>query len=72
MYQLDNRIALITGGGSGIGRAAALLFAQEGAIVIVCNRRIKNGEETVRLIREQGGMLNLYKLIFQNTARSKR
>ncbi|MCK4797920.1 MAG: SDR family oxidoreductase [Spirochaetes bacterium] len=52
---LKKKIALITGGGSGIGRASALLFAQEGAKVIVANRRIEKGEETVNMIKEAGG-----------------
>lgn len=52
---MDQKIALITGGGSGIGRAAAILFANEGAKVIVANRRIDNGNETVEMIQKAGG-----------------
>jgi NAD(P)-dependent dehydrogenase (short-subunit alcohol dehydrogenase family) len=52
---MKGKIALITGGGSGIGRAAALLFAREGATVVVANRRVENGNETVRLIGDEGG-----------------
>jgi NAD(P)-dependent dehydrogenase (short-subunit alcohol dehydrogenase family) len=48
-------VALVTGGGSGIGRAAALALAREGARVVVANRREREGEETVALIRAAGG-----------------
>ena len=37
--QLDGKLAIVTGGGSGIGEASARLFAQQGAIVVVAGRR---------------------------------
>lgn len=49
------KVALVTGAGSGIGRAAALRFAQRGARVAVVNRTESKGLETVELIRAQGG-----------------
>jgi NAD(P)-dependent dehydrogenase (short-subunit alcohol dehydrogenase family) len=53
--RLKGKVAIITGAGSGLGRAAALLFAREGAKVVVAANREKDGEQTVKLIREGGG-----------------
>jgi NAD(P)-dependent dehydrogenase (short-subunit alcohol dehydrogenase family) len=53
--RLSDRVALITGAGSGIGRASAILFAREGAKVIVVDIVQEAGEETVRLIKDSGG-----------------
>ncbi len=50
MQRLGSKIAIITGSGSGIGRATALLFAQEGARLIVADYNLGAAEETVRLI----------------------
>ena len=52
---LKDKIALVTGGTSGIGRATAIAYAQRQAKVVVVSRRIDEGEETVRLIKEAGG-----------------
>lgn len=52
---LKDRVALITGGGSGIGRATALIFAQEGTKVVIADLSRKGGEETVSLIKQNGG-----------------
>ena len=53
--KLDGKIAVITGGGDGIGRCACLRFAEEGADVIILEIRKEAGEETVRMIEEKGG-----------------
>jgi len=52
---LKNKVALVTGGSSGIGRAVALVWAREGARVVVSDMNRAGGEETVALVRAQGG-----------------
>ncbi len=58
MKEFENKVVLITGGGSGIGRATALAFAREGAQVVIGNRNIQRGEETVSMIRAAGGSVS--------------
>jgi len=52
---LDGKTALVTGGGSGIGRAASLAYAHDGARVVVADVNVEGGEETVQQIKEAGG-----------------
>ena len=53
--QLDGKVALVTGGSSGIGHVTALTFAREGAKVVVADMQQDGGHQTVYMIQESGG-----------------
>ncbi len=62
MYDLNGKVAIITGGASGMGRAASLLFAGHGANVVLADLNASAGEEVAKLASESGN-----KAIFQRT-----
>ena len=55
MKILENKVAIVTGAGSGIGREIAISYATEGAKVVVSDLNEKGGNETVSLITKNGG-----------------
>ena len=72
MYQdMQDKVAIVTGAGSGIGRAAARLFAREGAKVVVADWSEEGGKETVAIIEEDGGQAALCRVDVSNEAMVK-
>ena len=60
MYSLKNKTAIITGGGSGIGKSISLLFAQQGAHVYILDLDEKGSVEVVEQIRNKGGSADYF------------
>ncbi len=53
--RLEGKVVLITGTAGGQGRAAALLFAREGARIVGCDLKVQDNQETVHMVRDAGG-----------------
>ncbi|MBX9975861.1 SDR family NAD(P)-dependent oxidoreductase [Cytobacillus firmus] len=64
--RLQDKIAIVTGGGSGIGKATAALFANEGAFVIVTDIHRENGQGAVNEIEENGGKAAFFEMDVAN------
>ena len=59
--EFEGKVALITGGSSGIGRSTAIAFAKKGAKVVIASRREKESQETVAIIKEMGSKAIFFK-----------
>lgn len=70
--RLQDKVCIITGAGSGMGRTAALMFAAEGAKIAIAEFSEPAGSETVRLVREAGGEATFVKVDVSNEADAKR
>lgn len=62
MKKLDGKVAIITGSSEGMGKATALLFAENGAKVAVTSRTVETGEEVVKEIKDSGGEAEYFRL----------
>ncbi len=70
--RLQDKVAIITGGASGIGRATSELFAREGARVVVADYNEKAGQETVAAIRQSGGEAIFFRVDVSDWAQVQR
>ena len=68
--RLEGKVALVTGGASGIGRATALTFAREGAKLVIADMNEDGGQQTVHLITEKGGEATFVKTDVSQSRRS--
>ena len=70
--RLANKVCVITGAGSGIGRASALLFAREGGCVVVADVDNAGADDTVREIKSEGGAASSFVVDVTDAAAAKR
>ena len=66
--RLHDKVAFVTGGGTGIGAATAMRFAQEGAIVVICGRRKEPLDAVVAQIKAAGGQAEAVQADVSNEA----
>src|SRR5690606_23952477 len=59
--KLKNKVAIVTGAGSGIGRAVAIAYARQGANVVVSDINETGGNETIELIKKENGKATFFK-----------
>ena len=69
--RLTDKVAIITGGGGGMGRVAAQLFAAEGAKIVVAEFSEAAGSETVELVKKAGGQASFVKVDVSREADAK-
>ena len=72
MKILEGKITIITGGGSGIGKETALLFAEAGSTTILAGRRIEPLESVVKQIQSYGGISEAYSVDLENVDESEK
>jgi NAD(P)-dependent dehydrogenase (short-subunit alcohol dehydrogenase family) len=70
--RVPGKVAIVTGAGSGIGRAAAEVLSEEGAKVVVADVDPKGGEETARAIQEKGGIVHFVEADISRESDAKR
>jgi NAD(P)-dependent dehydrogenase (short-subunit alcohol dehydrogenase family) len=71
MYKFEDKVALITGGTTGLGRAISIEFAKSKAQIVISGRREKEGEETVQIVKDYGSEAIFIKSDISNTEEVK-
>lgn len=70
--ELDGRVAIVTGGNAGIGRAISEVFARENASVMIGARNVETGQETVKAIQQKGGTASFLRTDVQDSSQIKK